>query len=562
MENVNLEKAAAEAAAVTLAEMIAELKPCEAGPQDANGPHVGNVRAEGNVIALAEQSTHVTYAKTASDSIGEAPIGRALATIDVEIKRHTHAGFKSTLARLGMVLRDHELGARKIDVHALDKRTLAVLYTLFGYSPITLHPYDPDFAAHVAALGDTASNALKRDASSNGKKPIGFAWQERITNDPLRVYERFTEVVTDKPLDCNIGFANGTLLPNGKRLYIPDLDTKAGKGAERATLAERRKQLEDKFGPVNETVVSRSATPPEKAPEPGGHLHMEGPADVPVTFRKLMPGVDFPKQVVAPGSAIAGRRYEWGIAPWDAERAQAPAAMVIALKLPSKGWDADEIDDDAEASEADVKWAIDYLKNRAPEAVEGEDKHNIMLGVVRTVGDRIRSRTQVLDLVYDYWNEAKCTPPYEYDRLRKHVSTSTTSRKNAPGSKSVDVVFDDMSEDVAPPSDDLAKKIREANAEAKRRENERQGKAGHNSGAEPGAGHNAEPGAGHNSNGAADDDDDEYIPERKKLPAFMRGCMLNADKQPYQNLENTLWALRNAPAIKGVFAYDEMERAT
>ena len=123
--------------------------------------------------------------------------------------------------------------------------------------------------------------------------------------------------------------------------------------------------------------------------------------------------------------------------------------MVIALKLPSKEWDADEIDDDAEASEADVKWAIDYLKNRAPEAVEGEDKHNIMIIVVRAVGDRIPSRTQVLDLVYDYWSEAKCTPPYEYDRLRKHVFTSTASRKTAPGSKSVDVVFDDMSEEQA-----------------------------------------------------------------------------------------------------------------
>ena len=212
----------------------------------------------------------------------ENTVGRALATIDALLRENAPAtpgpeydGFRRTLETIRALLEAHKLGIRAIDVHALDKRTLAVLYTLFGYSPITLHPYDPDLAAHVAALGDTASKALKRDANSNGKKPIGFAWQERITNGPLKVYERFTEVVTGKPLDCNIGFANGTPLPNGKRLYIADLDTKAGKGAEKATLAERRKQLEDKFGPVSKTVTSRSATSPEKAPEPGGHLHLK-----------------------------------------------------------------------------------------------------------------------------------------------------------------------------------------------------------------------------------------------------------------------------------------------
>ena len=53
------------------------------------------------------------------------------------------------------------------------------------------------------------------------------------------------------------------------------------------------------------------------------------------------------------------------------------------------------------------------------------------------------------------------------------------------------------------------------------------------------------------------------IQKKKKppLPAFMAGCMLNADGYPYQNTYNVLWALTRAKGLKGAFAFDEMTRS-
>ena len=50
--------------------------------------------------------------------------------------------------------------------------------------------------------------------------------------------------------------------------------------------------------------------------------------------------------------------------------------------------------------------------------------------------------------------------------------------------------------------------------------------------------------------------------KRPSLPAFMAGCMINADGYPYQNTYNVLWALTRAKGLKGAFAFDEMTRST
>ena len=52
----------------------------------------------------------------------------------------------------------------------------------------------------------------------------------------------------DAPKDCNVGIVNGTLLPNGRRLFIADLDTKESAQAEAATFNKRYKELEAKVG--------------------------------------------------------------------------------------------------------------------------------------------------------------------------------------------------------------------------------------------------------------------------------------------------------------------------
>ena len=50
--------------------------------------------------------------------------------------------------------------------------------------------------------------------------------------------------------------------------------------------------------------------------------------------------------------------------------------------------------------------------------------------------------------------------------------------------------------------------------------------------------------------------------ERSQLPAWMAGAMINADGWPYQNMHNTMWALRHHSRLRSQFAFDEMARKT
>jgi Bifunctional DNA primase/polymerase, N-terminal len=210
-----------------------------------------------------------------------------------------------------------------------DMRTHALEYANWpGFSPIPLHAYDVDLTARGTKPG--ADKKTVRDAKANGKRPIGMAWYENASAERAKVHQRFSDTLTGLPLDCNIGIANGKLLPNGKRLLIIDLDTKKSNKAEAATFVERYKELNAAVGPLPKTVTSRSATPGKHR---GGHLYLQVPAETTIAFRGVIPGVDCTAQVVAPGSVIDGRAYEWepGYSPWETEIADAPQKLIDKL---------------------------------------------------------------------------------------------------------------------------------------------------------------------------------------------------------------------------------------
>ena len=141
----------------------------------------------------------------------------------------------------------------------------------------------------------------------NGKAPIVPKFNSHATSDPAKIRDMFSDAL-GAPKDCNVGIVNGTLLPNGRRLFIVDLDTKESAQAEAATFNERYKELEAKVGRLPKTVMARTATLRSR----GGHLYLSVPPEINIGPKPgFLPGIDSPIQAVAPGSTIDGRPYTW-----------------------------------------------------------------------------------------------------------------------------------------------------------------------------------------------------------------------------------------------------------
>jgi hypothetical protein len=50
------------------------------------------------------------------------------------------------------------------------------------------------------------------------------------------------------------------------------------------------------------------------------------------------------------------------------------------------------------------------------------------------------------ELMFEHWNEQKCSRPYDFDRLLHHIETSRASRQEPTGSKTAEGLFGDMSD--------------------------------------------------------------------------------------------------------------------
>jgi hypothetical protein len=429
------ENEAAEAA--TNAGLLADLYgDGEEGPENANGPHsCDEARPEGN-CASAEAQARV-YAKSPDGSSGNAGVSALRA-----------AELRAALAAVKAAPR----GRR-------DMRRLAVAYEAVGETPVWLRPWNPEIAA-IPITAETPAK-IKNLVKSNGKTPVKDDFYNDATNGSS-AYDRFTDPKTGGSVQGNIGLANYAKRPNGKRGLKIDIDTKKSGGAEKATRAERIKHLEDKYGPIGRTVMSLSVTPPDLAPEPGGHLHTEVEDGLDIILgRHPINGVDCPQQVLAPGSEIGGRFYDFmpGHAPWDdVGHAPAPRALVDYMTRGSSAFDkakgeakvADGVELDQESN---ISRALDWILNHAPEAVEGEGKHKTAAFVIQKIRDHATSREMTLRLA-DIWSRLKCTPPYEIERLRKLVFTLDPSRQTEVGSNTPEGVFgpaDDGGEETAKP---------------------------------------------------------------------------------------------------------------
>ena len=121
---------------------------------------------------------------------------------------------------------------------------------------------------------------------------------------------------------------------------------------------------------------------------------------------------------------------------------------------------------------ANVAWAIDYLRNDAPPAIEGEGGEFTTLKVAMTLRGYGISEDKTLELMLDHYN-GRCEPPWEVDGtdgLAKKVGNAFLyANREAPGAATAEAHFQDAP---LPPLTEAEKRA------AQRRRADRQDPAG------------------------------------------------------------------------------------
>ena len=299
------------------------------------------------------------------------------------------------------------------------------------------------------------ANGIKgREGKLRDKNPFGPGFQNRASSDFTAAKPWFEDAFDYMGVCPNVGLLNGAIIParDGRpagRLIIIDKDIKGPDGKPMTTAKARHDELALAIG---------CALPPtvmDMSPSGGGHEFYWCSEDAFAPLLGLsidigfLPGLDYPIQcLVAPSTG-----YAWHVcaAPGDIPFAEARAELIAFLAKGGRaradkkaGATADEGND---APENQAKF-IDYLANRAPEAVANAGKHRTMIRVANVGGDLNLTAMTTCELIFKHWNEQKCFPAYDFDRLLHHIETSRPSRASPIGSKTAEGVFDLSAEQI------------------------------------------------------------------------------------------------------------------
>lgn len=225
------------------------------------------------------------------------------------------------------------------------------------------------------------------------KKPAVPAWQRVATRDPERIRALFRD-------GQNIGIATGRFGDN-EALLVADVDNKAGKRGDESILT-----LELEGHEFPETLESRT-------PTGGRHLFYRVPTAVRQGVENIGPGIDTRSAggyVVAPGSrldnAATGDHPELGgytFAEPARPLAEAPAWLVEKCGVRR------ERDPEADkplpgvSVERAIERAIRYLREDAPEAIEGAGGDATTYRVAARVKDFGVPQAAATELLLAHW---------------------------------------------------------------------------------------------------------------------------------------------------------------
>lgn len=241
----------------------------------------------------------------------------------------------------------------------------------------------------------------------NGKKPAIEDWPAKATVD----LETIEEWWRRRP-EANIGIATADLL-------VVDIDDKADRCGSLSWL-----ELGLEHGGAPDTLTARTASG-------GRHLFFRPPWPVPNSAGRLGEGLDVRGDggyVVAPGSTIEGRVYEWETV---AEIADAPQWLLdLAGAAPEPRERQSEALVELDTHSA-LRRAHEWLEDAEP-AIEGAGGDHHTYTVAARLRDLGLSEGMALDFMLEHWND-RCSPPWMPEDLERKVANAFRYAQNAPG---------------------------------------------------------------------------------------------------------------------------------
>ena len=212
-------------------------------------------------------------------------------------------------------------------------------------------------------------------------------------------------------------------------LVVADVDIKPGKSGAH-TYDEVGLQFE---WPRTRTV---------RSPSGGFHYYYSGKHIF--ALNAFGPGIDVPNYVLLPGCGLkSGGKYELID---DYPIADAPDWFYTEY-LRDKGDKTNEPVGEEPVVEYDkpenIDWAVHYLKQDAPPAIEGQNGELTTLKVAMELRDKGISEVTALDLMNEHYNvPGTCDPQWDGEDLKLKVHNAFTySHLNAPGEKTVEAEF-------------------------------------------------------------------------------------------------------------------------
>lgn len=273
----------------------------------------------------------------------------------------------------------------------------------------------------------------------NRKEPAFVSCQAAATHDEATLRSWWTE----NP-NYNVGVATGRWAGDGD-LVVVDADCKDGK----AGLASL--ELMEMLVGIPETLRVRTVSG-------GAHLFLLMPADTGITVSADRipdyPAIDIRGQggyVASIGSVVDGGNYTVEA---DAPSAVAPSEIVDLAR--SAQGPARETKDREAVTEVDTLESVlrlaEWLRNGAPEAIEGAGGDHMTYIVVCRLRDYGLSASAAFELMSTHWNDAgKASPPWGPEELQQNIQNAFAYAKNPQGARLASAKIEVVPEDEAPP---------------------------------------------------------------------------------------------------------------
>ncbi|MGN7613061.1 bifunctional DNA primase/polymerase [Magnetococcales bacterium HHB-1] len=257
---------------------------------------------------------------------------------------------------------------------------------------------------HALAMAELGFKVFPLE--QNSKRPVIDGWQRRASRDPERIKKWWLDPVMGWTQDFNIAITGG--------LFI-DVDRKNGTDGQKTLdfLTESHGEL-----PVTLAV---------KTPNGGNHLYFKEDPSIRNSVNKLGPGLDVRSingYVVAPGSTINGREYQW-INNGATDISTCPEWLADMLR--DFSGEENRSQKSIQSIELDKPTAIQrathFLENEAPTATEGAGGDDTTFRIAAMVKDYGVSEATCLELMLDHWNE-RCSPPWSPEALSIKVANA------------------------------------------------------------------------------------------------------------------------------------------